>query len=653
MPFNPFEEEAGSTPFNPFADTEAKPAEKRGALSEIGNQLRAGAVVELPQMIGQAAQYASNPGDMLYGWGKDIADAAAERGKLPENAPVDKSQHGMVVNALAGGARMIPQSIAPAAAVGTAALASPFEVPAGLALLGGAALSSLPAAMSQGQQTLDKAKEAGVDDETAKKAARLTALIEGGGETLGTAAMGKVFGIASKAVGGKTAGDLLRGRVSPEVLKPWAKATAEAYPTEILTEMGQNAGETAVENAYGIDKVNTPWDQAKQAIAPTAGMTTLMAPFGLAGHATNARQIKHQSDALSSADTPADIRSQLAQSIVADMHQVDPAAAAQFAENAANAIANKQAFPLDENALKPGNGVTAQDINTSLDTSGQAARDFVNEIPSDQRLLPAPDRVITAPAPDGGTTTIDRAAGPISDAAADAVTGSAASEMADPKNKLLRSYANNQEAQSYIDSQDNADELRIIPHPVSGSKGRVAVVQKSAQEIAALREAKARDQQINDEEGSTPKETEKAPETPKATMPKGDAEVTGAALASDKSQEELAPISAQPVTSLPGVKKSNEEKAAAAKAAAEARGAQIVDEEASTANPSPSEAQINAGNYQKGHVKVGPLDISIENPAGSERTGTENGKVWKTKMKDHYGYVKRTEAPTETRWMSM
>lgn len=64
-----------------------------------------------------------------------------------------------------------------------------------------------------------------------------------------------------------------------------------------------------------------------------------------------------------------------------------------------------------------------------------------------------------------------------------------------------------------------------------------------------------------------------------------------------------------------------------------------VDQAASQANTTPSEAQIAAGNYQKGHVKVGPLDIAIENPAGSTRTGPG----WTTKMQDHYGYMKRTE----------
>lgn len=58
----------------------------------------------------------------------------------------------------------------------------------------------------------------------------------------------------------------------------------------------------------------------------------------------------------------------------------------------------------------------------------------------------------------------------------------------------------------------------------------------------------------------------------------------------------------------------------------------------------PSQAQIEAGNYKKGHLKIAGLDVTIENPQGSERSGTdEAGKPWSQKMANHYGYFKRTE----------
>ena len=59
---------------------------------------------------------------------------------------------------------------------------------------------------------------------------------------------------------------------------------------------------------------------------------------------------------------------------------------------------------------------------------------------------------------------------------------------------------------------------------------------------------------------------------------------------------------------------------------------------------SPSEAQKKAGNYKMGHVKVGAFDVTIENPKGSERSGTDaNGKKWSVKMNNTYGYIRGTE----------
>ncbi|WP_052489922.1 MULTISPECIES: hypothetical protein [Pseudomonas] len=59
--------------------------------------------------------------------------------------------------------------------------------------------------------------------------------------------------------------------------------------------------------------------------------------------------------------------------------------------------------------------------------------------------------------------------------------------------------------------------------------------------------------------------------------------------------------------------------------------------------PEPTQAQKDAGNYRKGHIKLQGLDISIENPRGSDRKGVDkSGKEWSHSMSDHYGYIKRT-----------
>jgi hypothetical protein len=59
--------------------------------------------------------------------------------------------------------------------------------------------------------------------------------------------------------------------------------------------------------------------------------------------------------------------------------------------------------------------------------------------------------------------------------------------------------------------------------------------------------------------------------------------------------------------------------------------------------PEPTDPMTKAGNYRKGHARIAGLDITIENPQGSIRSGTDSsGKPWAVEMKSHYGYLKRT-----------
>jgi hypothetical protein len=59
-------------------------------------------------------------------------------------------------------------------------------------------------------------------------------------------------------------------------------------------------------------------------------------------------------------------------------------------------------------------------------------------------------------------------------------------------------------------------------------------------------------------------------------------------------------------------------------------------------NRNPTEAQIAAGNYKKGHKNVEGLDFSIENPKGAVRRGRGEGGEWKVTMPADYGYLRRT-----------
>ena len=278
-----------------------------------------------------------------------------------------------------------------------------------------------------------------------------------------------------------------------------------------------------------------------------------------------------------------------------------------------------------------------------------------------------PDAIIV-PNQSGGTTEINRNDGALSAAVVDTgITG----QMLDNGTTLVP-FSSRDAAQSAIDQREDADRLTVVPHP--RVSGRFAMVPKDRLTLEAQDQAAMRRQQLEEEDGNAPQLDEagnqgrgsvagggggnasavsgigggrsnaSASSIPGrgTSMAMGTADATESALALESSQNELAPQSAQPVSSMPGVQARNAERIAAARIAAEARGTALVDEEAAAANTSPSEAQIAAGNYKKGHIKVGPLDISVENPIGSTRSGKEGKKSWTTTMRAHYGYIKRT-----------
>lgn len=58
----------------------------------------------------------------------------------------------------------------------------------------------------------------------------------------------------------------------------------------------------------------------------------------------------------------------------------------------------------------------------------------------------------------------------------------------------------------------------------------------------------------------------------------------------------------------------------------------------------PSEEEKESGDYAKGEVEIHGLTIAIENPKGSERSGTtQEGDSWAVSMAHDYGYIKGTK----------
>lgn len=73
--------------------------------------------------------------------------------------------------------------------------------------------------------------------------------------------------------------------------------------------------------------------------------------------------------------------------------------------------------------------------------------------------------------------------------------------------------------------------------------------------------------------------------------------------------------------------------------------AEQITEQREVVNTEPTEAQKEAGNYRMGHVKIDGMDVTIENPKGSIRSGTDaDGKKWESEIHYDYGYIRGTKA---------
>ncbi|WP_321377102.1 phage portal protein family protein [Trichococcus shcherbakoviae] len=76
--------------------------------------------------------------------------------------------------------------------------------------------------------------------------------------------------------------------------------------------------------------------------------------------------------------------------------------------------------------------------------------------------------------------------------------------------------------------------------------------------------------------------------------------------------------------------------------------AERVAKAAAETDTNPSDEQKAGGNYRKGKCRLHGLEIAIENPAGSVRSGkSSSGEPWSVTMPAHYGYIKQTESEAD------
>lgn len=298
------------------------PAEpRRSALGEIATGIRTGFTEEVPEMVGKAMQWAGEPGiggirQDIFEAGKGIAERAEARSLLPENIPQPEGR-GAITRAFAEGGRMLGPSIAAPLAIGAGlALLPEAAIGAGTALGISALAGAVPMAMAQGQETLERVREAGGTEEAARAAGWKNLFIEGLGESVGTYAGGKFIGVAGKALG-KAVAPGVAGTVAAAtdtaVLKPFAKSFIKTALVETGTEIGQAGAQALVEREAGVD-VN-PWEQMKSVVGPTLALTTFLAPFGLHASMRNSRKAQAVDQVLADPAIPAEQRQAVVEAI--------------------------------------------------------------------------------------------------------------------------------------------------------------------------------------------------------------------------------------------------------------------------------------------------------------------------------------------------
>ena len=189
-------------------------------------------------------------------------------------------------------------------------------------------------------------------------------------------------------------------------------------------------------------------------------------------------------------------------------------------------------------------------------------------------------------------------------------------EKGETPEELLQSIKENEAA--VAEAQRTVDAWKAI----AGEKSRREEAAKAEAERIATEKAEA--------ERKAAEERERAEKEEKARIE-----------AEKKEAERIAAEKAEEEARVEDEKKAEEERKTkegenTLKAKIEAASADV--------NTEPTEAQKEAGNYKKGHVQVGTFDITIEQPEGSIRRGTDaDGKQWESKMHNTYGYFRGTE----------
>lgn len=313
----------------------------RGTLAEMGRQIGAGAVVDIPEMTGKAIQAIAPEGGKVAQFGKELRESAEAR--EPEWAP-DLRDKNEVQKALVQGARAVPASLAPAALAFVPGVGAPLSAAATGALFGG----------SQYQDTYEKLIQQGLPEAEAKEAALATAATQGGGEIIANKLTAGLLGagksVAQKTIGGIT-GDIAKQAGLKEAAKQFGKAYASELVGEPATEIAQDVGTEAIERAYGAKPSAEYGDIAYQSGTTALAMAAMLGLPGAGGHYAKAKMAEHVDKAIDDPTTPDATRIAAARSIYARAKRDGIQDADSWWQDAQRAILDKSPIRRDTNEI--------------------------------------------------------------------------------------------------------------------------------------------------------------------------------------------------------------------------------------------------------------------------------------------------------------
>lgn len=167
------------------------------------------------------------------------------------------------------------------------------------------------------------------------------------------------------------------------------------------------------------------------------------------------------------------------------------------------------------------------------------------------------------------------------------------------------------------------------------AKARVAGSGINTEHMTAMEIAFQNARQLKEKKSEKPVETKPGPETRRAERVPVAAETREA---SESRPVRESGAAQSPAAEVKPASKKEEAKAMVEEASKQAAHSPHND------RPLPTDAQHKAGNYPKGHVNLFGMNISIENPKGSVRSGVDKeGTPWQLKMQNPYGYIRKTE----------